>query len=295
VSSDEKPVPKVKEGELSAPSLDDLDSNWGGDEEGLDEDATTVARIPQELMALSRRGNELEKPAPAAKKEEAPPEKHDAITARPPPIAAEQSVVVDAPHEKVDKAPEPAPADPAVVAGDEDEDDDEEEDDEDDPDETDAGWDELVAAEEKRAVAADEAAGLDAEARRKAAEERAAARAARKEKGRAKTLAAKEKRKAKADAQRQRQKKPKKRSIPPPRDGTSPAAPGRGPNQGTAARKDSQPPTSRQRVTGRPAPLDAGAASSAPLAKSQRDVLRMVLLVALVVVLGAFVIGLARR
>jgi hypothetical protein len=267
MSSDEKPEPKG--GELSAPNLEDVDSHWGDDDD-LDEDATTVAKIPQELMALSRRGNELEKPGAAAKKEEAPPEKHDAITARPPPMAAEQSVVVDAPHETIAEAA-PAPA-PAVV---EEEDDEDEEDDEEA--DLDAGWDELAAAEEKRAAAADEAAGLDAEARRKAAEERAVAR---KDKARAKTLAAKEKRKAKSDAQKQRQKKPKKRSIPPPR-----------------ARTDSQPPTSRQRVTGRPAPLaaDAAASPSVALAKPQRDVLRMVFFVALVVVLGAFVIGLARR
>jgi ATPase subunit of ABC transporter with duplicated ATPase domains len=71
-------------------------------------------------------------------------------------------------------------------------------------DDVDAGWD----LEEERARAADVAIGLDAAARRKAAEERAALR---KEKLRAKKLAALEKRKARSESARQKQKKPKKR------------------------------------------------------------------------------------
>ncbi len=251
-----------KEGDLSSPNLDELDSAWDSDDEELDEDATTVQRIPKELVALSRRGVEE---AEAKKTEE--PEKHEAITARPPPIGEQQpSVMVDAPHEKLAQAQERA----SLV-------DDEEFEAEDAAAEEEA--DEVVAeAEEKRAAAADEAAGLDAEAQKRAAEERIAAR---KEKSRAKTLAAKEKRRAHVESQRMKAKKPRKRSIPP-----------REPEREKRA-SDSQPPTSRARVTGRPAAManEASALLDAP----NRDVLRMVFLVAIVVVIGALLIGLSRR
>jgi hypothetical protein len=83
--------------------------------------------------------------------------------------------------------------------------------------ELETGWD----AEEEEAAAADLRAGLDPEARRRLAEERAALR---KEKRRAKQLAAKEKRKAQKDAIREKQKKPKKRSKPSSPPGVTDAA-----------------------------------------------------------------------
>lgn len=70
----------------------------------------------------------------------------------------------------------------------------------------DAGWD----AEEERAARADVAAGLDAEARRRAAEARAQQR---RMKLLAKKAAAKERRKARAESSRQKQKKPKRRAA----------------------------------------------------------------------------------
>jgi hypothetical protein len=250
-----------KDGDLSSPNIDDLDSAWDSDDDELDEDATTVQRIPKELVALSRRGTEIEEPP---KKEEAP-EKHEAITARPPPVGtAEPSVVVDAPHEQLAGVQERTS-----------------EVDEDEADEARAEREDDAAvaeAEERRAAAADEAAGLDAEARRRAAEARAAVR---KDKQRAKTLAAREKRKAHVESQRQKAKKPKRRSIP-PRESDA---------EGRA--KESKPPASRERTTGRPAPMPSD--NAAALVAPNRDVLRMVFLVAVVVVLGALVLGLVRR
>ena len=265
MSSEEK-----KDGDLSSPNIDDLDSAWDSDDEELDEDATTVQMIPKELVALSRRGTEepaKKAEAPAKKPEE--PEKHEAITARPPPPGpVEPSVVVDAPHEQVAQAQEQASAA-------------DEEEGEDEVVGAEAAADEGVAeAEEKRAAAADEAAGLDAEARKKAAEERATAR---KEKQRAKTLAAREKRKAHVESQRQKAKKPRRRSLPPRESGADTEAKAR----------DSKPPSSRARVTGRPAAMTS--ARPATVVAPNRDMLRMVFLVAIVVVVGAFVLGLVRR
>jgi hypothetical protein len=77
-------------------------------------------------------------------------------------------------------------------------------------DDLDAGWD----LEEERAAAADVSIGLDVAARRRAAEERAALR---KEKLRAKKLAAQGKRKARFESIREKQKKPKKRASTSPR------------------------------------------------------------------------------
>jgi hypothetical protein len=264
----------------SSPNLSEVDSAWN-DEEEYDEDATMVAKVPLDLVALSRRGTELEK--------KPEPEKHDAITARPPPQPGAQpgeaSVVIDAPHENLPRIETPSVE---IRAADED-DEDEEHDDDDDlvADDLDAGWD----IEEERAVAADVAAGLDADARRKAAEARAAQR---KEKSRAKKLAAKEKRKARADSIRLKQKKPKKRSIPPPRDSLRPAA-GKvrtpvPPKPAAAARATSP---SREFPTIPPKDLHA----AGPLASSsaRRDMNRMVFIVAIIVVIGALVIGLSRR
>jgi hypothetical protein len=278
LSADDKPAttapppPGVRVGEgdkredrdASVPNLEAVDSAWSDDEE-LDEDATTVARVPKELVALSRRGG-----AEPEKKAEAPPEKHEAITARPPPIAGEASVVVGVPHQELPKLE-------AVDKREEVDEEDEDEEDELEADDLDAGWD----IEEERAAAADVAAGLDVEARRKASEARAAQR---KEKSRAKKLAARDKRKAKSDAIRLKQKKPKKRSIPPPRE------PREGASRSTppAKRDSDSPPTSREHPTIPPA-------AAAATALARRDLNRMVLFVALVVVLGALVIGLARR
>jgi hypothetical protein len=253
----------------STPSLEELDSAWSDEE--YDEDATMVAKVPLDLVALSRRGTELEaKQAPAAAEPEK--QKHEAITARPPPQPGEASVVVDVPHHSLPKVED-------IFSEEEDEEDEEPELAADD---LDAGWD----IEEERAVAADVAAGLDPDARRKAAEARAALR---REKGRAKKLAAKEKRKAHSDSIKQKQKKPKKRSIPPPpRDGATdratPSNTGREPVRAQSVSREfpTVPPKGEAR------PL-------APRGTSKRDLNRMVLFVALVVVLGALVIGLARR
>lgn len=286
MSGEEKPGPTAPpasgasdaDGDKSSPSLDELDSAWS-DEEGLDEDATRVAKIPLDLVALSRRGNELEaKAAPAP-----PPEKHDAITARPPPPAGEASVVVDVPRETVRKIESAGSAETDTngeLEASQDDDDDLEADD------LDAGWD----IEEERAAAADVAAGLDAEARKKAAEARAAAR---KEKLRAKKLAAKEKRKAHAESIRLKQKKPKKRSNPPPpRDST--------PVRGAAKAKGSSSDAPRAEGRAADAPKEkAGTGSARPAAvvrsSARRDMTRMVFFVAMVVVIGALVIGLSRR
>ena len=257
----------------STPSLEELDSAWSDEE--FDEDATMVAKVPLDLVALSRRGTDLEAKGSAGTVAE--PEKHEAITARPPPLAGEASVVVDVPHQSLPRAAD-------LFQEEEDEEDGEEE-----PelaaDDLDAGWD----IEEERAVAADVAAGLDPDARRKAAEARAAHR---RDKARAKKLAAREKRKAHSDSIRQKQKKPKKRSIPPPRDGSAdratPSNTGREPVR-EAAR---EPATSREFPT---VPPKGEARSLAPRGTSKRDLNRMVLFVALVVVLGALVIGIARR
>jgi hypothetical protein len=249
------------------PSLPEVDAAWGDDED-YDEDATRVAKVPHALVALSRRGPELGADA-------APPEKHEAITARPPPMAeGEASVVVSAPHQQLPAVA--ADDDEAGEAGEEDDDDDL------DADELDAGWD----IEEEKAAAADVAAGLDPEARRRAAEERATAR---REKGRAKALAAKEKRKARAEAIRQKQKKPKKRSIPPPRDSES----------GPAKAKSSRPPESEPEANvAEPKTLDRTHRTTVKRAKTRTlrdDVLLMVLVVAIVVAVGALTIGLMRR
>lgn len=255
----------------SSPSLADVDSAWN--EEEYDEDATMVARVPLDLVALSRRGTELEKK---------PEEKHDAITARPPPQPGEASVVVDAPHETLPRIE--AASIEVLGIGEDDEGDLDEPHDEDDDlvaDDLDAGWD----IEEERAVAADVAAGLDAEARRKAAELRAAQR---RERGRAKKLAAKEKRKARADSIRLKQKKPKKRSIPPPRE----SAAGRTPVPAKPSKPVPEAATSSREFPTIP-PKDSRPA--APLASARRDMNRMVFFVALIVVIGALVIGLARR
>ncbi len=250
-------------GAKSSPNLADVDSAWAEEEE-LDEDATMVAKIPMDLVALSRRGQELEK-----KIEE--PEKHEAITARPPPPGTEASVVVapdppvpeDLPDEEVDLEDEEAEEEEELSAED-----------------LDAGWE----VEEERAAAADEAAGLDADARRKAAEVRAAQR---KEKARAKKIAAKEKRKAKADAIRQKQKKPKKRSTPPP-------------PRNVVTRSSSPPGGEPKRDAAKGAARAEAAQGKAPRftkaeLAARRDLNRMVLFVALVVVMGAFAIGLVRR
>ena len=261
--SDEKPVAEKRDPDASAPDLDALDSSWDDDE--LDEDATTVAKIPKDLIALARMKDH--EPPP---KEEAPPEKHEAITARPPPLAngeggavnaphTEPLVVVDAPHEK-------------LAAADRDEADDEEDEEEEESDAAEGD-------EEARARAADEAAGLDEAARRKAADERAQAR---REKARTKTLAARERRKAKVEAQRAKQKQKKKRSIPP-----------RAPNDDAPVLDAA--PTSRERPTGRPAAPDAAVVKGAGALAPRRDWVRMALLCAIVVIIGALIIGLARR
>lgn len=285
MSSDDKPeqrptAPRLgvadPQGDQSSPDMGSVDSAWGDDDD-LDEDATRVAKIPHDLVALSRRGSALEK-------DQAPPEKHEAITARPPPVeAAVASVVVDAPHEQLPPLASGSVSVSLAAADDEDLDEDEDEDDDDvNADDLDAGWD----IEEEKAAAADVAAGLDLEARRKAAEQRAVAR---KDKARAKALAAKEKRKARAEAVRQKQKKPKKRSVPPP------AA-------GSAATRSSRPPPPKAEATSvtstsREHPTIPPKDSKAPLArpKAQRDLLRMVLIVAIVVALGALAIGIMRR
>lgn len=284
MSAEDKPAPTAPppsgvgdkpDGDKSSPSLDELDSAWN-DEEQLDEDATMVAKVPLDLVALSRRG--IDEAKAKAKAEPEKPEKHDAITARPPPQPGEESVVVDAPHENLPKVEEPRVD---ANEGEDDEEEDEEHDDDDDlvADDLDAGWD----IEEERAVAADVAAGLDAEARRKAAEERAAHR---KGKGRAKKLAAKEKRKARAESLRLKQKKPRKRSTPPPREaGAS--------RSDAPAKMAGQAPTSREHATIPPKAKDSRPAAAVLAAR--RDMNRMVLFVAIVVVIGALVIGLARR
>jgi hypothetical protein len=266
-------VAEKPERDASMPSLDELDSAWSDDDD-LDEDATTVAKIPKELVAMSRRGTELESEERPAKAEL--PEKHEAITARPPPLAGEASVVVDAPHTAMAKS---AAGGPEEDGDEDDEDDDEEHEDELAADDLDAGWD----VEEERAVAADVAAGLDVEARKKAAEVRAAQR---KEKGRAKKIAAKEKRRAHAESIRQKQKKPKKRSTPPPREvaATRSSPPGKGRGEGV-------PSATREHPTIPPKEARRGAAALA----ARRDLNRMVFFVALVVFFGALVIGLARR
>jgi hypothetical protein len=255
----------------SSPSLADVDSAWS--EEEYDEDATMVARVPLDLVALSRRGNELEKK---------PEEKHDAITARPPPQPGEASVVVDAPHESLPRIESPSVEILAVEReGDDGEDEDDDEDDDLVADDLDGGWD----IEEERAAAADVAAGLDPEARKKAAEARAAQR---REKGRAKKLAAKEKRKARAESIRLKQKKPRKRSIPPPGRTPVPAKPA----------KSSRPPpaaASSSREFPTIPPKDSRPAAPLALASARRDMNRMIFFVAIIVVIGALVIGLARR
>jgi hypothetical protein len=263
----------------SSPNLSEVDSAWN-DEEEYDEDATMVAKVPLDLVALSRRGTELEK--------KPEPEKHDAITARPPPQPGEASVVIDAPHENLPKIETPS-VEIRADGGDDDEDEDEEHDDDDDlvADDLDAGWD----IEEERAVAADVAAGLDAEARRKAAEARAAQR---KEKSRAKKIAAKEKRKARADSIRSKQKKPRKRSIPPPRESIRPAA-GKArtpvpPKPAASARA-----TSPSREFPTIPPKDSRAAAPLVSPSARRDMNRMIFIVAIIVVIGALVIGLSRR
>jgi hypothetical protein len=96
---------------------------------------------------------------------------------------------------------------------------------------------------------------------------------------RAKKLAARDKRKAKTDAIRQKQKKPKKRSNPPPGRSTPPP------------RDDSGAPSLRERETVPPAEVRPTAAAIT----ARRSLNRMIFLVALVVLLGALVIGLARR
>jgi hypothetical protein len=258
VSSDS---PKKPDPEASAPvDIAALDSSW--DDDDLDEDATMVAKIPRNLVELSR----MKDPEKAPPREEAEPEKHEAITARPPPMGAEPSVVVDAPHETL--AAEEKDATEAV----------EEEDDEDDEEEDDAA----EGDEEARARAADEAAGLDVDARRKAIEERTSLR---REKARAKTLAAKERRKARQEDQRLKQKKPKKRSLPPraageKADRTS-AVPASTPATGAATKTKTDPPAAPDK-------------KRTSLAAPKTDWMRMVLLVAVVILLGAVVIGLAR-
>jgi hypothetical protein len=250
------------DGDKSTPNLDELDSAWS--EEEYDEDATMVAKVPHDLVALSRRGTELETKAKAPVE----PEKHEAITARPPPQAGEASVVVDVPHQNLPKLDD--------LFQDEEEEEQEEEE-ELAADDLDAGWD----IEEERAVAADVAAGLDPDARRRAAEARAAQR---REKGRAKKLAAKEKRKAHSDSIRQKQKKPKKRSVPPPRD--------------VAAERSSPANTGQALATSREHPTVPPEPEARPLAtrgNAKRDLNRMVFFVAIVVVVGALAIGLARR
>jgi hypothetical protein len=246
----------------STPSLDDLDSAWSEGE--FDDEATMVAKVRHDLVELSRRDIDTPRPGPAAAKNET-------ITTRPPP--GEASVVIDSSVESMVKVEVTVD-----VGGDGDaegEDDDEDED-ELDADALDAGWD----IEEERAVAADVAAGLDPEARRKAAEERAEQR---KDKMRAKKLAAKEKRKAKTDAIRQKQKKPKKRSNPPPGRSTPPPP----------SREDAGAPLARERERETLPPAEVRPTAAAIAAR--RSLNRMVFLVALVVLVGALVIGLARR
>jgi hypothetical protein len=300
LSGEEKPGPTAppaagvgEADEDKSPSLEELDSAWS-DEEEYDEEATRVAKIPLDLVALSRRGPELEakgKPAP---------EKHEAITARPPPPGAgEASVVVDVPHETLPNTLSKIEPEAAAAGTDLDGPDD---DDDLEADDLDAGWD----IEEEKAVAADLAAGLDAEARKKAAEERAAHR---KEKARAKKLAAKEKRKAHAESIRLKQKKPKKRSNPPPRDSAAvrAAANAKAPTEAVKAREatsrtssSSSPPKkdARPDAGARPAAGERPGAVARPAAAralARRDMTRMIFFVAIVVVIGALVIGLSRR
>ena len=246
------------------PSLDELDSLWS-DDDAYDEEKTMVAKVRHDLVELTRRGVDPETKG----KGEEPPEKHEAITARPPPLTGEASVVVAVTHESAPKIEEPA--------GDEEEQDEDEEE-ELAADDLDAGWD----IEEERAAAADVAAGLDVEARRKAAEARAVQR---RDKARAKKLAAREKRKAKTDAIRQKQKKPKRRSTPPPRDAASGGStpPPRGDSDAPLATRE------------RPTIPPKEARTTAAAITARRDLSRMILLVALVVLVGALVIGLARR
>jgi hypothetical protein len=264
------PPPKAKDEPASAPDLSKVDSAW--DEDEFDEDATMVAQVPKNLVALSRL-KDPEKTAPP--REEAPPEKHEAITARPPPMH-EPLVMVDAPHEQIADAERPS------RTGDEDEDDEEDEVEEEDDGEEDDFSDAAEGDEEARARAADEAAGLDAEARRKAVQERAAAR---REKARARKLAARERRKDRAAAQRLKQKQPKKRSTPPPPKPSEETATANadGPTEAEALE-----PTSREQPTLPPAPRPKGLGP-------RRDMVRMVIIVAVVIALGALVLGLMKQ
>jgi len=252
--SDEKPL---LDPDASTPDLEALDSAW--DDDDLDEDATMVAQIPKNLVALSR----MKDPEKAPPRDEAEPEKHEAITARPPPIAgapAEPSVVVDAPHQQIADAAQQEATEEAAAPED------------DDAEISDAA----EGDEEARARAADEAAGLDAEERRKAAEQRTAVR---RDKARAKTIAARDRRKAKADVQRQKQKQKKKRSIPPrANERPAPAEP---------------QPTSRERPTVPPA-RDSASPMEEPVVLPKQSWARMGIIVAVVVTIGALVIGLAR-
>ncbi len=263
------PPPSSGEADRSSPSLEELDSAWAEEGEEYDEDATMVAKVPLDLVALSRRGTELES------KPRIEPERHEAITARPPPPASgEASVVVDAPHQTL----------PKIEVEEAEENEDEQDEDDLDADDLDAGWD----IEEERAAAADVAAGLDPEARRKAADARAVQR---RDKQRAKKLAAKEKRRARADSIRLKQKKPKKRSIPPPRPSSS--ARSTPPRAAVEAAEGSE---SRERPTIPPAePRGAVVVAPGSASKTRRDATRMAFFVALVVVLGALAIGLMRR
>jgi hypothetical protein len=293
LSAEEKPAPTAPppsgggEGDRdkSSPNLDELDSAWNDDQEPFDEEATMVAKVPLDLVALSRRGNEVETKGRAAA-----PEKHEAITARPPPPPpGEASVVVDAPHHslpnlesiEVRTASLHLPVQEEAEEGSQAEAHDD--DDELVADDLDAGWD----IEEERAVAADVAAGLDAEARREAAEARAALR---KEKARAKKRAAKDKRKAHAESIRLKQKKPKKRSNPPPRDSAAAVRSSAPPAKAKAAAAPSKVREQRSDP-----PAEAEVAQAPARAAARRDMTRMVFFVAIVVVIGALAIGLARR
>jgi hypothetical protein len=147
-------------------------------------------------------------------------------------------------------------------------------------DDLDAGWD----LEEQRAAAADVAVGLDAGARRRAAGERAAAR---KEKLRAKKVAAQEKRKAHSESIRQKQKKPKRQRATPSRH------PGPGPERGASPTVEDEleaakPPLER--------PLQRSAVASKKKAVRRRNNVRVLLfLVAFAVATGALVFSLSRR
>ncbi len=152
-------------------------------------------------------------------------------------------------------------------------------------DELDAGW---VAAEVE-VERAEVAAGMDANARREAKEERAAQR---KEKLRARKASAKEKRKAHAESIRQKQKPKRRASIPSYRANPTPRV--------MDAEKPDGAPTSRATSVPRSQPLAARTQSrnrpARPTWVRRWDSIRIVLLVAAVLAaVGAVVFAWTRR